>query len=161
MEILKADNIPNQLIAAIYNIYKNNLIAIKMESELSEWKHVTGGVRQGCSLSPLLFIIYVNTIMKERRETRRGNIPINRNFNMDTMLFADDQGLIAKSESDLQYSIHNLNKIAAKYSLEINIEKTKVMAFKGREPVRSKICINNKTLEQFNNLQLFGILPLL
>jgi hypothetical protein len=46
MEILKADNIPNQLIAAIYNIYKNNLIAIKMESELSEWKHITGGVRQ-------------------------------------------------------------------------------------------------------------------
>jgi hypothetical protein len=36
MEVLKADNIPNQLIAAIYNIYKNNLIAIKMESELSE-----------------------------------------------------------------------------------------------------------------------------
>jgi hypothetical protein len=34
---------------------------------------------------------------------------------MDTMLFADDQVLIAKSESDLQYSVHNLNKIAAKY----------------------------------------------
>jgi hypothetical protein len=44
MEILKADNLPNQLIAAIYNIYKNNLIAIKMESELSEWNHITGGV---------------------------------------------------------------------------------------------------------------------
>jgi hypothetical protein len=34
MKILKANNIPNQLIVAIYNIYKNNLIAIKMESEL-------------------------------------------------------------------------------------------------------------------------------
>jgi hypothetical protein len=33
---------------------------------------------------------------------------------MGTMLFADDQVLIAKSESDLQYSVHNLNKIAAK-----------------------------------------------
>jgi hypothetical protein len=65
LEILKADNIPNQLIAEIYNIYKNNLIAIKMESELSEWKDITGGVRQGCSLSPLLFIIYMNTIIKE------------------------------------------------------------------------------------------------
>jgi hypothetical protein len=46
MEILKADNIPNQLIASIYNIYKNNLIALTMESELSEWKHIAGGVRK-------------------------------------------------------------------------------------------------------------------
>jgi hypothetical protein len=67
----------------------------------------------------------MNTIMKEWRETRHANIPINRNFNMDTMLYADDQVLIPKSESDLKYSVHNLNKIAAKYSLEINIEKTK------------------------------------
>jgi hypothetical protein len=95
-------------------------------------------------------------IIKEWRETRHGNIPRNRNFNMDTVLFADDQVLIAKSESDLQYSVHNLNKIAAKYSLEINIEKTKVMAFKGREPVRSKICINNKTLEQVNAFNYLG-----
>jgi hypothetical protein len=94
-----------------------------MESEPSEWKHITGGVRQGCSLSPLLFIIHMNTIIKEWRETRHGNIPINRTSNMDTMLFADDQVLIAKSESDLQYSVHNLNKIATKYFLEINIEK--------------------------------------
>jgi hypothetical protein len=75
---------------------------------------------------------------------------------MDTMLFADEQVLIAKSQSDLQYSVHNLNKIAAKYSLEINIEKTKVTAFKGREPVRSKICINNKTLEQVNIYSCLG-----
>jgi hypothetical protein len=60
----------------------------------------------------------MNTIIKEWRETRHGNIPINRNFNMDTVLFADDQVLIAKA--DLQYSVHNLNKMAAKYSLEIN-----------------------------------------
>jgi hypothetical protein len=98
----------------------------------------------------------MNTIIKEWRETRHGNIPINRNFNTDTMLFADDQILIAKSESDLQYSVHNLNKIATKYSLEINIEKTKVMAFKGRKPVRSKICINNKTLEQVNTFSYLG-----
>jgi hypothetical protein len=98
----------------------------------------------------------MNTIIKEWRETRHGNIPINQTFNMDTMLFADDQVLTAKSESDLQYSVHNLNKIAAKYFLEINIQKTKVMAFKGQEPVRSKVCINNKILEQVNTFNYLG-----
>jgi hypothetical protein len=32
--------------------------------------------------------------------------------------------------------------------MEINVEKTRVVAFRGMEPIRSKICINNKTLKQ-------------
>jgi hypothetical protein len=66
------------------------------------------------------------------------------------MLFADDQVLLAKSDDDLQYSVHNLNKIAYEFSMEINAEKTRVMAIRGMEPIRSKICINNKTLKQQN-----------
>jgi hypothetical protein len=66
------------------------------------------------------------------------------------MFFADDQVLLVKSEDDLQYSVHNLNKIASEFSMEINAEKTRVMAFRGMEPIRSKICINNKTLKQQN-----------
>jgi hypothetical protein len=73
--------------------------------------------------------------------TTHGNIPINRNVNIDTMLLADDQVLLAKSEDDLQYSVHNLNKIASQFSMDINEEKTKVMAFREMEPNRSKIII--------------------
>jgi hypothetical protein len=72
------------------------------------------------------------------------------------MLFADDQVLLAKSEDDLQYSVHNLNKTASKFSMEINVEKTIVMAFRGMEPVISKICINNKTLKQQNTFNYLG-----
>jgi hypothetical protein len=77
--------------------------------------------------------------------TRHGKIPINRNVNIDTMLFAYDQVLSAKSEYDLQYSVHNLNKTASKFSMEINAEKNRVMAFRGMEPIINNICINNKT----------------
>jgi hypothetical protein len=55
-------------------------------------------------------------------------------------------------ENDLQYSVHHLNKIASELSMEINTVKTRVMAFRGMEPIRSKICINNKTLKQQNIL---------
>jgi hypothetical protein len=57
-------------------------------------------------------------------------------LNIDTMLFADDQVLLAKSEDDLQYSVHNLNKIASEFSMEINEEKTRVMTFREMEPTR-------------------------
>jgi hypothetical protein len=40
--------------------------------------------------------------------------------------------------------------------MEINTEKTRIMAFKGMEPIRSKICINNKTLKQQNTFHYLG-----
>jgi hypothetical protein len=57
---------------------------------------------------------------------------------------------------DLQYSIHILNKTASEFSMDINAEKTRVMTFRGMEPIRSKICINNKTLKQQNIFNYLG-----
>jgi hypothetical protein len=50
IEILTEDNIPNQLITAIYEIYKHYPIAVRLQAETSEWKTINCGVRQGCSL---------------------------------------------------------------------------------------------------------------
>jgi hypothetical protein len=49
-----------------------------------------------------------------------------------------------------------LNKIASGFSTEINEEKTRLMAFRGMEPIRSKICIDNKTLKQQNTFNYLG-----
>jgi hypothetical protein len=98
-----------------------------------------------CSLSPLLFIIHMKKIIQKWKVTRHGNIPINRNVNIDTILSADDPVQVTKSEDDLQYSVHNLNRTASEFSIQINAVKIRFMAFRGMEPIRSKTCINNKT----------------
>jgi hypothetical protein len=92
---------------AIYELYKHNLIEVRLQAETMEWKIINCGVRQGCSPSPLLFIIYMNKIIQKWKVTRHGNIQINRNVNINTMLFADDKVLLAKSEDDfnIQYTI--------------------------------------------------------
>jgi hypothetical protein len=59
MGIIKNDGVSNQLITAIFNIYTDNYIAIGGEDKQSEWRLINQGVRQGCCLSSLLFIIYI------------------------------------------------------------------------------------------------------
>lgn len=52
-----------------------------------------------------------------------------------TTLFADDQAVTADSEGTLQRAAHELHLIAKEYNLIISTQETKVMAFKGLEPV--------------------------
>jgi hypothetical protein len=59
-------------------------------------------------------------------------------------MFVNDLALLASTEDDLQRSIYNFHIVASKYNMEISTEKSKVMAFRGKEPAPSKICLNNK-----------------
>jgi hypothetical protein len=62
-------------------------------------------------------------------------------------MFADDQVIFAKSGYDLQFATQLLNNITLEYNLEISSNKSKVMAFEGKHPRRSKIVIDNKIIE--------------
>ena len=70
--------------------------------------------------------------------------------------FADDQVIIADREDNLQTATHKLNQIITEYGLTISVQKTKSMAFRGRDPVRTKIVIDNKIIEQVNSFNYLG-----
>jgi hypothetical protein len=57
---------------------------------------------------------------------------------------------VLEAEDDLQHSLYNFKLVAEKYSMKISTEKTKIMAFCGKEPVPSNICLNNNILERVN-----------
>jgi hypothetical protein len=64
-------------------------------------------------------MIYVSEIIQKWRLPRHGNISISINFNNDTMLFADNQILLAKYKYDPQSSVYNFSTTAAEFSMEI------------------------------------------
>ena len=76
------------------------------------------------------------------------------NLFLNTLLFADDLVIIQDSEDKLQKSVYILNQMSKDYNLKISMDKTKIMAFKGKHLVRSKIEIDGSILEvrQFNYL---------
>jgi len=132
------------------DIYTKNKILIKFNNKLSKSVEINKGVRQGCPLSPTLFNIYLDEITKWQKQDITG-IKLPKNQQLSTLLFADDQVIITDREDNLQRAAHKLNKIITEYGLTISVQKTKSMAFRGRDPVRTKIVIGKKIIEQVNS----------
>ena len=72
------------------------------------------------------------------------------------LLFADEQFIIADTEDNLQKTAHKLNQIITQCDLNTSVQRTKSLAFKGRDPVRTKIVIDNKIIEVVNLFNYLG-----
>jgi len=85
---------------------------------------VTKGLRQGCAMAPTLFKIYINKALKKwKKYCGTMGIPINDKF-LYTLLFADDQVVVAMDEQDSNYMIRKLHEEYKNWGLDINYEKT-------------------------------------
>ena len=124
---------------------------------LSEWFRVTGGLKQGCLLSPLLFNLYINDLICEVSSLGEG-VEIG-NERIHILLYADDIVLVAQSETNLQKMLDCLNNWCTKWRLKINVEKTKVVHFRRTGEPRTDVnfLCGNETIgivEQYRYLGL-------
>jgi len=76
---------------------------------------------------------------------------------VNTILYANDQVLIAILEDDLQTMAHNLNLVARKYKMTISGKKSKSMAIRGNYIQRTKIVISDNIIEQVTDFKYWGI----
>ena len=83
---------------------------------------------------------------------------LKRNLYLITLLFADDQIIIRDFEDKLQKSVYSytLNQRSKDYNLKISTDKTKIMVFRGKHLVRSKIEIDGSILEQVKQFNYLG-----
>jgi len=84
------NKIPNYLLNTIKCIYRNTKVRIKFNNGISEPNHINKGVRQGCGLSPVLFNIYINTIIRGFKTVIKKGIQLNNRKLVNTILYADD-----------------------------------------------------------------------
>ena len=87
--------------------------------------------------------------MEERRHKRN---PTFKNQQLLILLFADEQITISNTEDNLLKAVYKLNQITTEHGLTVSLQKTKLMAFKARDPVRTKTVIDKKIIEQVNLL---------
>ena len=94
----------------------------------ADWFQNGKGVCQGCILSPLLFNLYVEYIMRNARlDEAQAEIKIARR-NIDNLRYADDTTLMAESQEELKSLLLKVKEESEKVGLKVNIQKTKIMA---------------------------------
>ena len=94
----------------------------------SEPVHLGKGIRQGCIMSPCLFNIYAEYIMRNAGlEEAQAGIKIGRR-NINNLRYADNTTLMAESEEELKSLLMKVKEESEKVGLKINIQKTKIMA---------------------------------
>ena len=85
------------------------------------------GLKQGCSMSPTLFKIYVQEALNQWcKKCSRMGIEMGES-NFYTMLFADDQIILANYEDEITYLMEKLLEKFKKWELQVNISKTEYL----------------------------------
>ena len=94
----------------------------------TDWFQIGKGVRQGCILSPCLFNLYTEYIMRNAglEEAQAGIKITGRNIN--NLRYTDDTTLMAESEEELKSLLMKVKDESEKVGLKLNIQKTQIMA---------------------------------
>ena len=114
--------IPDHLTCLLRNLYAGQEAKVITEHEPTDWFQIGKGVCQGCILSPCLFNIYAEYIMRNTglEEAQAGIKIAGRNIN--NLNYADDTTLMAESE-ELKSLLMKVKKENEKSDLKLSIQK--------------------------------------
>ena len=142
------------MVKAIKDMYKGITSRIKIGKKLTPQFMVTKGLRQGCSMSPVLFNIYLEkALLQWRRKCKCMGVPIN-DRTIYTLHYADDQVVLAQDVEDIEYMTRKLFEEYEKWGLEVNLKKSEYMCVGG---TTSDLLLNNgKTLKACEQYKYLG-----
>ena len=119
--------IPDHLTCLLRNLYAGQEATVRTGHETTDWFQIGKGVCQGCILSPCLFNLYAEYILRNTGlEAQAGIKTAGRNIN--NLRYADDTTLMAESEEELKSLLKEVKEESEKVGFKLNIQKTKIMS---------------------------------
>ena len=140
--IMEQYGVSKKLCNIIRSFYQGTKAAVRVEGELTEWFEIVNGLRQGCLLSPILFNIYIDYVLKIALNGLNGGIfvefsmPDGRRVRGDkveglerllTLMYADDLVIICEDMKTLSKVVLSFEKATQEWDLKISVKKTKIL----------------------------------
>ena len=127
-KILQEMGIPNHLTCLLRNPDASQEATVRTGHGTTDWFQMGKGVLQGCMLSPCLFNLYAEYIMRNAElDEAKAGIKI-AGKNISNLRFADDTTVMAESKEELKSFLMKVKEEGEKAGLKFNIQKTKIMA---------------------------------
>ena len=124
-KILKVKGIPDHLTRLLRNLDAGQEATVRTGH--GSWFKIGKGIHQGCVLSPCLFNLNAEYIMRNAGlDEAQAGIKISRR-NINNFRYADDTTLMAKSKEKLKSLSMKVKEESEKASLKLNIQKTKII----------------------------------
>ncbi len=125
------------MLVGVKAFYRDINACVNVKGEMGECFKIKAGLRQRCVMSPWLFNIFMDGVIREIK-AKIVNIGIemridNAKWKISTKLFADDTVLLAESEKNLQKLINEISNVCVRRKLKVNVGKSKVMVFGKRK----------------------------
>jgi len=153
-KLLAFYGIPSKLLVIIKNSYEDMSCRVVHSGQLTENFPINTGVRQGCLLSPFLFLLFIDWIMLTTTKDRRNGIQWTLWNHLEDLDFADDLALLSHSHAQMQRKTDLLAEISGQTGLKIHGGKTKILRLNNRtdEP----ITLADSPLEEVDSFTYLG-----
>jgi hypothetical protein len=137
MSALGRMNVHPKLQEVIGAMYKQPTFRVEMDGCASKWHKQETGIRQGCPLSPYLFLIIMTVMFKDIHEGDPHNLIKHRlmGTNYDEVLYADDTICISTDTRAMNKLLASIEKEGARYGLKLNRNKCEVILTGGNADI--------------------------
>ena len=153
-KLLRHYGVPTKLVNLIRNSYAGMTCRVVHSGQLTESFSVRTGVRQGCLLSPFLFLLAIDWVMKTSTALRRDGIQWTLLEQLDDLDFADDLALLSHSRQQMQAKTTQLAGTSLQTGLKIHEGKTKILKVNATN--ETPIVLHGRNLEEVEAFTYLG-----
>ena len=126
-KIVQEMGIPDHLTCLLRNLYAGQEAIVITRHGTTDWFQIGKGIHQGCILSPCLFNLYAEYIIRNAGlDEAQAGIKITGG-NINNLRYADDTTLMAESKEELKSLLMKVKEESEIVGLKLNIQKTKIM----------------------------------
>ena len=152
--LLRHYGVPQKIVDIIRNSYEGMTCRVVHGQQITDAFQVKTGVRQGCLLSPFLFLLAIDWVMKTSTHQRRNGIQWTLWDQLDDLDFADDLALLSHTQQQMQEKTSDVATTSARIGLSIHKGKSKVL--KVNATSTTPIMLDEEALEEVESFVYLG-----